>query len=99
MSNNNNNNKHNNNKQIVIIPKPESVLEQETHILLWDFEIQVEHQIPARNRLKNLELIRKKTCYPVNLAVPVDLREKIKENEEVDKYLDLARELKKKEEN
>ena len=28
--------------------KPESFLENETHKLLWDFEIQTDHQIPAR---------------------------------------------------
>ena len=27
---------------------PESVLENETHKLLWDFEIQTDHQISAR---------------------------------------------------
>ena len=27
---------------------PESVQENETHILLWDFEIQTDHQILAR---------------------------------------------------
>ena len=32
----------------------------------------------------------------VNFAVPVDQREKFKEREKKDKYLDLARELKKK---
>ena len=28
--------------------KPESVLENETHKILWDFEIQTDHLIPAR---------------------------------------------------
>ena len=28
--------------------KPESVLENETHKILWDFEIKTDHLIPAR---------------------------------------------------
>ena len=27
---------------------PEYVLEDETHIILWDFDIQADHLIPAR---------------------------------------------------
>ena len=38
----------------------------------------------------------KKTCRIVDVAVPADHRVKLKENEKKDKYLDLARELKKK---
>ena len=38
---------------------------------------------------------RKKTCKIVDFAVPVDHRIKLKECEKRDKYLDLARELKK----
>ena len=36
----------------------ESVLENETHKLLWDFEIQTDHQIPVRR--PNLILINNK---------------------------------------
>ena len=28
--------------------KPESILENKTHKILWDFEIQTDHAIPAR---------------------------------------------------
>ena len=38
---------------------------------------------------------KKRTCQIVNFAVLVDHRVKIKENEKIDKYLELARELKK----
>ena len=74
---------------------PESVLENETHKLLWDFEIQTDHQISARRQ--DLIIIKKKkrTCRIVDFAVPVDPRVKLKECEKRDKYLDLARELKK----
>ena len=38
---------------------------------------------------------KKKTCKIVDFAVPADQRIKLKEFEKKDKYLDLARELKK----
>ena len=74
---------------------PAPVLENATHKLLWDFSIQMDHQIPAR-RL-DFKIINKKerTCKIVDFAVPVDHRIKLKEWEKRDKYLDLARELKK----
>ncbi len=70
---------------------PESVLENETHKLLWDFEIQMDHLISARR--PNLIIINKKerTCRIVDFVVPVEL----KECEKKDKYFDLTRELKK----
>ena len=74
---------------------PASVLENDTHKLLWDFDIQTDHQISARrpdltiinNKIENLQT--------VDFAVPADHRIKLKESEKKDKYLDLARELKK----
>ena len=52
--------------------KPESVLKNETHKILWDFEIKTDHLIPAK-RL-DLVLINKKerTCQLVDFAVPAD---------------------------
>ena len=38
---------------------------------------------------------KKRTCKIVDFAVPADHKIKLKESEEKDKYLDLARELKK----
>ena len=38
---------------------------------------------------------RKRTCKIVDFAVPTDYRVKLKESEKKDKYLDLAREFKK----
>ena len=75
--------------------KPESVLENETHKILWDFEIQTDHLITARR--PDLVLINKKEriCHLVDFSVPADHREKLKEIEKKDKYLDLTRELKK----
>ena len=75
--------------------KPESVLENEPHKILWNFEIQTHYLIPARR--PDLVIIKKKgrTCCIVNFAIPADHRVKIKESIKRDKYLDHARELKK----
>ena len=50
----------------------ESVTENETHKILRDFEIQTDHQIPARR--PNLMLINKKQiiCQLVGFAIPAD---------------------------
>ncbi len=47
------------------------------------------------NNNNNNQQKKKKICEIVDLSVPVDLRIKLKECEKKDKYLDLARELKK----
>ena len=57
--------------------------------------IQTVHLIPARR--PDLIIINKKKkriCKIVDFAVPVDHRINLKESEKKDKYLDLARELK-----
>ena len=74
---------------------PASVLENVTHKLLWDFEIQTDHLISVR-RPDLLITNKKKRSYKiVDIAVPADHRVKLKESEKRDKYLDLARKLKK----
>ena len=72
------------------------VLEKDTHKLLWDFDIQTDRLISARR--SDLIIINKKRkiCKTGDFAVPADHRIKLKECEKRDKYLDLARELKKK---
>ena len=75
---------------------PASVLENDTHKLLWDFDIHMDHLISAKR--PDLIIINKKQkriCKIVDFAVPADHRIKLKECEKKDKYLDLARELKK----
>ena len=81
---------------------PAPVLENDSHKLLWDFDIQTDHLIPARrpdliiiNEKKKKKKKKKRTCIIVDFAVPADHRIKQKESEKKDKYLDLARELKK----
>ena len=75
--------------------KPVPVLENDTHKLLWDFDIQTDHLISARR--PDLIIINKKRkiCKIVDFAVLADHRIKLKEYKKRDKYLDLALELKK----
>ena len=75
-----------------------TVLENDTHKLLWDFDVQTVHLIPARR--PDLIIIKKKkkmkrNCKTVDFTVPADHRINLKECEKKDRYLDLARELKK----
>ena len=60
---------------------PALVLENDSHKLLWDFNIQTDHLIPARR--PDLIIINKKkrTCKIVRFAVPADYRIKLKEYE------------------
>ncbi len=60
---------------------PESVLENEMHKFLWDFEIQTDHLISAKR--SDLVIInkRKRTCRIVDFADPPDYRIKLKESE------------------
>ena len=84
----------------------EFVLENETHKILWNFKTRRDHLISAsrpdlviiknNNNNNNNNNNKKRTCRIVDFAVPADHRVKLKESEKIDKYLDLARELKKK---
>ena len=75
---------------------PDSVLENETHKLFWDFEIQMDHLISTKRPDPGIiNKKKKRTGRIVNFTVPADHRVKLKENEKKDKYLNLARELKK----
>ena len=71
---------------------PAPVLENNTHKLLRNFDIQTDHLISAR-RPDNQQQ-KKRTFKIVDFAVPADHRIKLKECKKKDKYLDLARELK-----
>ena len=64
---------------------PTVVLENETYKLLWDFDIQTDHQISARR--PDLIIINK----IVDFAVPANHRVKMKEAKKKDKYLYLTR--------
>ena len=75
---------------------PTPVLENDSHKLLWDFNIETGQLIPARR--PDLIIInnkKKRICKIFDFAVPADHRINLKESEKKDKYLHLARELKK----
>ena len=75
--------------------KPAPVRKNDTHKVLWDFHIETGHLISARRPDLIIINKKKKTCKIVDFAVLADYRIKLKEWEKRDKYLDLARELKK----
>ena len=70
---------------------PAPILENNTHKLRWEFNIQTDHLIVARK--PDLIKINKKKriCKIVDFAVPADHRINLKECAKKDKYLDLAR--------
>ena len=70
--------------------KPESVLENETHKILWDLEVQTDHQIPAS---RPCEMIINKKREPAEyyFAVLWEHWVKMKENEIRDNYQDLTK--------
>ena len=71
------------------------VLENDSHKLLWDFNIQTDHLIPTRRPDLIIINKRKRICKIVDFVVPAGHRINLKKGEKKDKYLDLARELKK----
>ena len=70
---------------------PESLQENETHKLLWDFQLKTDHLLSARRSV--LIIIKKKKRE--NFAFLADHRVKLKENNKKDKQFDLDLELKK----
>ena len=73
---------------------PTLVLENDTHKLLWDVNIQTDHLISAK--WSYLIMINKKRTFKiVDFAVPADHWVKLKEGQKKNKYFDLVRELKK----
>ena len=72
--------------------EPESILEKETHKILWDFEKQIDHQILSRRPDVVIINKKKRACCTVDFVVFTDNWVKINENEK--KSLDPVRELK-----
>ena len=70
---------------------PAPVLENDSHKLLWDFNIQMDHLIPTRRPYLIIINKRKRICKIVDFAVPADHRINLKESEKKDKYLDLVK--------
>ena len=82
---------------------PVFVLENETHKLLWDFEIQTDYLISVRRpdliiinkKEEKKEKEKKENLQYCGLCCPSGAQSKIEKSEKKEKYLDLARELKK----
>ena len=62
--------------------KLESIQENETFKILWDLEIQADHQILVRRLYL---VLKKRTCHLVDSVVPAIQRVKMKETEKIDK--------------
>ena len=75
--------------------EPESVMENEECKILWDFTIQTDRMIGARR--PDITIVNKETreCQLIDIACPGDNKVAEKENEKIDKYRDLAREVSK----
>ena len=73
---------------------PESVRENETHNILWNFVIQTNRLIPTRRTDLAIVNEKKRTWQIADLGIPADHIVTLKESEKRNKYLDLARELK-----
>ena len=74
---------------------PGPVLENDTPKLLWDFNVKTDHLISVRRPYFIIINQKKRICKIIDCYVPVDRRINLKECAKKDKFLDLARELKK----
>ena len=72
-----------------------SVLVNDTHKLLWDFDIKMDHQISTRKPELIIINNKKRTCQIADFTVPTNYRIKLKWSEKKDKYPHFARESKK----
>ena len=83
--------------------KTESLRENETHKILWDFEnkritsqqIRSSDNNNKNKRERERERERERTGHTVDFTFLADNKVKIKESEKRDKYLNLSRELRK----
>ena len=75
--------------------QPEAVIENDSCKILWGFTVKTDHFITVRR--PDMIFIDKKhhECQIIDFAIPYDTRVDDKEVEKIEKYLDLARELKK----
>lgn len=73
--------------------RAEPTIENEKVKLFWDFNIYTDHVIEARR--PDIVLVNKETkeCVVIDIAVPGDVRVDRKEDEKIEKYRDLCREL------
>ena len=73
--------------------EPEGVIENDQVKVLWDFRIQTDHQI-EHNRPDVVVLDKiERSCYVIDIACPFDTRVLEKEQEKMEKYQELKREI------
>ena len=72
---------------------PEGVMENDQVKVLWDFRVQTDHHL-EHNR-PNIVVLEKeeRTCSVIDVACPFDTRVLEKEQEKMEKYQDLKREI------
>ena len=75
--------------------KPESIMENENVKILWDFNVQTNHLIEHRRPDIVILHKRERRCDMIDVAVPGDKRVASKEQEKIDNYRELQREIKK----
>ena len=75
--------------------KPASVVENDRVKILWDFNIQTGHVI--KHRRPDIVVLYKteRKCQLIDIAKPGDKRIELKEQEKIDSYSELRREVKK----
>ena len=72
---------------------PEGFIENDQVKVFWDFRIQTDHQI-EHNRLDVVVLDKiERSCYVIDITCPFDTRVLEKEQEKVEKYQELKREI------
>ena len=75
--------------------EPNAVSENNDFHSLWDFEVQTDHEIEARRPDIIVTDKKNNICKIIDFALPFDSRVDSKEVEKIEKYQDLARELRK----
>ena len=75
--------------------KTASVVENDRVKMLWDFNIRTDHVI--QNRRPDIVVLYKteRKSHLIDIAVPVDKRIELKEQEKIDNYSELSQEVKK----
>jgi len=61
--------------------------------MLWDFSIRTDHDIEARRPDLLITDKKEKNCQILDVAIPDDGRVRAKEEEKVEKYQDIAKEI------
>ena len=64
---------------------PDSVLENDNYKLMWDCNIQTDHDIKARRPDLVVVNKREQTCQFIDVAIPVDTAVREKEEEKIEK--------------